>query len=63
MKRRVSFLAGAIAALSMMSSAWAIELDPKIVGFKLPADIKWTENTRLGARSGVLLGDTTKPGP
>ena len=47
------------AALSVVlgSAAQAVELDPKIVGFKLPADIKWTENTRAGNRSAVLQGD------
>ena len=61
--RRMGFVAGAIAALSMMSSAWAIELDPKIVGFVLPKDIKWVENTRSGNRTAILQGDPTKPGP
>ena len=63
MKRMTSFLASAIPALMMMSSAYAIELDPKIVGFKLPKDIKWTENTRSGNRTAVLQGDPSKPGP
>ena len=35
-----------------MVSAHAVELDPKIVGFTLPDDIKWTENARAGNRSG-----------
>ena len=63
MKRVTRLVASAIPALLMMSSACAIELDPKIVGFKLPADIKWTENTRSGNRTAVLQGDPTKPGP
>ena len=51
------------AAALWIGSAQAVELDPKIVGFKLPADIKWNENTRAGNRSAVLQGDPTKPGP
>ena len=47
----------------MMGSAQAIELDPKIVGFTLPKDIKWVENTRSGNRTAVLQGDPSKPGP
>ena len=48
----------ALAAAAMMTgSAQAVELDPKIVGFKLPDQIQWTENTRGGNRSVVLQGD------
>ena len=60
---RCGFAAAAIASLFLASGARAIELDPKIVGFTLPADIKWTENTRAGNRTVVLQGDPTKPGP
>src|ERR1044072_2260791 len=44
-------------------AAHAIELDPKIVGFKLPDQIQWTENARAGNRTVVLQGDPSKPGP
>ena len=45
------------------SAACAVELDPKIIGFKLPDQIQWTENTRGGNRAAVLQGDPSKPGP
>jgi len=51
------------AAALWIGNAQAVELDPKIVGFKLPADIKWNENVRAGNRSAVLQGDPSKPGP
>jgi hypothetical protein len=52
-------------AVSLMfgAQAQAIELHPKIVGFKLPDQIQWTENTRSDSRFAVLQGDPSKPGP
>jgi hypothetical protein len=52
-----------LASLGAQATASAVELDPKVVGFKLPDQIKWTENTRSGNRTAVLQGDPTKPGP
>ena len=59
---RMKWLA-ALPALLLAGSVHAIELDPKIVGFKLPDQITWTENARSGNRTAVLQGDPTKPGP
>jgi hypothetical protein len=59
--RRTGIILAAVAL--MIGRANAIELDPRIVGFKLPADIKWNENTRSGNRSAVLQGDPSKSGP
>src|SRR6476620_9090054 len=53
----------ATVSLVFGAQAQAIELDPKIVGFKLPDQIQWTENARAGNRSVVLQGDPSKPGP
>jgi hypothetical protein len=50
-------------AMIFVAQAHAVELDPKIVGFKLPDQIQWTENARAGNRTVVLQGDPTKPGP
>jgi hypothetical protein len=63
MTRIATLLAAVLPAMVLWSAAQAVELDPKIVGFKLPADIKWTENARSGNRSAVLQGDPSKPGP
>ena len=57
-------IAAMTAALMLgASAASAVELDPKIVGFKLPDQIQWTENARSGNRFVVLQGDPAKPGP
>ena len=56
-------LAAVFSALAFGAQAYAVELDPKIVGFKLPDQIQWTENARAGNRSAILQGDPTKPGP
>ena len=63
MTRIAMLLAAALSAMAAWSAAHAVELDPKIVGFTLPKDIKWNENTRAGNRSVVLQGDPSKPGP
>src|SRR5262245_18192583 len=60
--RRIATLV-ALPALMVWSCANAIELDPKIIGFKLPSGLKWNENPRAGNRNVVLQGDPTKPGP
>ena len=60
--RRMVRLAAMVSALVLGAQAQAIELDPKIVGFKLPDQIQWTENARAGNRSAILQGDPTKPG-
>ena len=59
---RMKWLAALPALLLLAGSARAIELDPKIVGFTLPKDIKWTDNPS-GNRTVVLQGDPSKPGP
>ncbi len=46
-----------------VASVSAQELDPKVIGFKLPDQIKWVDNTRSGNRTAVLQGDPAKPGP
>jgi hypothetical protein len=55
--------AAAAATVASVTLANAVELDPKVVGFTLPKDIKWVENTRSGNRTAVLQGDPAKPGP
>jgi hypothetical protein len=58
-------LIGAGVGLTFVSvvSAAAQDLDPKVIGFKLPDQIKWIDNPRSGNRSAVLQGDPSKPGP
>ena len=62
MSWKARLIAAAIPALTLVSSVQAIELDPKIVGFTLPKDIKWNENPS-GNRTAVLQGDPASPGP
>lgn len=59
---RMRMLAAAAALGLSASTAMAVELDPKVIGFKLPDQIKWTDNAS-GNRTAVLQGDPTKPGP
>jgi hypothetical protein len=45
-----------------LSAARAADLDPAAVVFKLPDQIKWTENPAAGNANAVLYGDPSKPG-
>ena len=45
-----------------LSGARAADLDPAAVVFKLPDQIKWTENPAAGNANAVLYGDPSKPG-
>jgi hypothetical protein len=49
------------AALSYSPPARA-DLDPAAVIFKLPNQIKWTENAAAGNANAILYGDPSKPG-
>ncbi len=39
----------------------AAEPDPKVLSYKLPTDLKWTD-TESGIKQVVLMGDPSKPG-
>jgi quercetin dioxygenase-like cupin family protein len=61
----VARLASAVIVVAAMSVAMARaqQLDPKVVGFKLPDQIEWKTNPAGTNRSAVLQGDPSKPGP
>ena len=61
----VARLVGAVIVVAAMSiaPATAQQLDPKVVGFKLPDQIEWKANPAGTNRSAVLQGDPAKPGP
>jgi hypothetical protein len=64
MSRSHRVLAGAVAlAFSTAAVAQPPPLDPAVIAFQLPDQIKWTDNPRGGNRSAVLQGDPSKPGP
>jgi hypothetical protein len=50
-----------IGALVGLGSVQAADPDPKVLSFKLPDQLKWTE-TASGANEAVVYGDPTKPG-
>ena len=49
------------AAITFFSVS-AASPDPKVMSYKLPANIQWTENTAAGSANAILAGDPTKPG-
>ena len=63
MKHRLMQLAcAAVLACALSSVTSAVELDPKVLAFKLPDQIKWGPVTPAGNQQAVLFGDPTKPG-
>ncbi len=60
---RVTTSAVMLAGFSAAALAQGVTLDPAIIAFKLPDQIKWTDNPRSGNRTAVLQGDPSKPGP
>jgi quercetin dioxygenase-like cupin family protein len=63
--RAISVMCSAITTIAL-TAAWpcAAEPDPEVLSYKMPEDIKWTENPAYpGLKSAVLYGDPAKPGP
>ena len=50
------------AAVFLIGSAHAVELDPKAVVYTLPENVKWVVNERAGNAQAVIAGDPSKPG-
>ena len=45
------------------ATSQSVQLDPKTLAFKLPADLKWRDPAdKAGTNQAVLLGDPSKPG-
>jgi len=65
MTRTVTKLLGAAALAVTLAPSLsnAIELDPKVLVYQLPDQIKWAPVTPAGNQQAVLFGDPTKPGP
>ena len=54
------YLAAAFSSLSSISHA--VELDPKVLVYQLPDQIKWGPVTPNGNLQAILFGDPNKPG-
>jgi hypothetical protein len=50
-----------LAFMASLATAKAVDLDPKVLAYKLPDQIHWTEDP-IGAKMAVVEGDPTKPG-
>src|SRR6185503_15385128 len=61
--RMVQVSAALLLLVLSMTNPDAQQVDPKIVGFKLPDQIEWKTNPAGTNRSAVLQGDPSKPGP
>lgn len=62
----VRFALGTLAAAGLalqVGAATAVELDPKVLAFQLPDQIKWRDPTgAAGTNQAILHGDPTKEG-
>ena len=56
--RRFVLAVAIFLSLGLMNAA---EPDPKVLSYKLPAQLKWTD-TESGIKQAILLGDPSKPG-
>ncbi len=63
MRTLVRLAAAGIALASLSATVLAQDkLDPAVIAYKLPDQIKWVDNPS-GNRTAILQGDPTKPGP
>src|ERR1700754_665749 len=62
MTTRLVAAAGMLVVMSL-ATVGAQQLDPKIVGFKLPDQIEWKTNPAGTSRNAVRQGDPSKAGP
>ncbi|HUL86780.1 MAG TPA: cupin domain-containing protein [Pseudolabrys sp.] len=51
-----------IALVAVAATSWAVDLDAKILAYKLPDQINWSPVTPAGNQQAVLFGDPSKPG-
>ena len=56
----IVFFASALAIFAVQTRA--VELDPKVLVYKLPDQINWGPVTPAGNQQAVLFGDPNKPG-
>ncbi len=59
--RRYWLVAFALAAVVSLGFAKATDLNPAAIAYRLPDQIKWTDEP-IGSKHAVLLGDPNKPG-
>ena len=66
MNSRSRIFSTAIVALSLIvvftARSDSVELDPKVLSYKLPDQISWGPVTPAGNQQAVLFGDPAKPG-
>ena len=61
--RMRSYVLASLALASWSYAALGAELDPKVLAFKLPDQLKWRDPTgAAGVNQAILQGDPTKPG-
>ena len=56
------YLVAPLALAGMLGVAFAAELNPAAVTYKLPGQIPWGPVNAAGAQSAVVVGDLSKPG-
>ncbi len=62
MKTLLSTTVVAMSLVAVAATSRAVELDPKVLVYKLPDQINWGPVTPAGNQQAVLFGDPAKPG-
>jgi hypothetical protein len=60
-RRRYWLVAFALAVVVSLGFAKATDLNPAAIAYRLPDQIKWTDEP-IGSKHAILLGDPDKPG-
>ena len=63
MTRLIATLCALLATALLAGNAVAADLDPKIIAYTLPENIKWVDNAARTNQTAIIYGDPTKPGP
>ena len=63
MPRLIATICAFIASALLAGNALAADLDPKILAYTLPENIKWVDNAARTNQTAIIYGDPTKPGP
>jgi hypothetical protein len=52
-----------LSAAFIAGAACAADLDPKVIAYTLPENIKWVDNAARTNQTAIIYGDPAKPGP
>ena len=63
MPRLIATICAFIASALLAGNALAADLDPKIIAYTLPENIKWVDNAARTNQTAIITGDPNKTRP